>query len=95
MRMLTGQELFRLIGWSDSMWEEGSPPSSYDQGLLTSLAGNAFSGFACAPMLMLGAALAGTTREAFGIATAPPPVGVEVQSDGSCVDSSSDRGEWV
>lgn len=49
-RLLCGVELMALIGWCHSLWPVDSALPSHQ--LLTSLAGNAFSGFAVAPVMV-------------------------------------------
>ena len=63
-----------MIGWSASEWAPGTTAARYDPQLLTSLAGNAYSAFAASPMAMLAVALAGATREMFGVQVELPDV---------------------
>ena len=66
VRLLSGLELFRLAGWGPDMWHPKTPESlMQDKELLTSLAGNAFSGFAVGPMLAIGCAMLGAVPHMF------------------------------
>ena len=62
IRLLSGEELMSIIGWSSGMSvgqvADGTPLCE-ENSLLTNLAGNAFSGYSVAPILMVGLALAG------------------------------------
>ncbi len=54
VRKLHGIELLQLAGWHASMLDLGRcEERSLSHRLLSSLAGNAFSGFACAPFSMI------------------------------------------
>ena len=48
-------------------------PALYETSLLSNLAGNAFSAFACTPMLLAGLALAGADGDSFPAAAPRTP----------------------
>ena len=71
IRCLTGIELMRVIGWPENA-EDGL--QGYPDEFLTSLAGNAFSGFQLMPILAVSLSIAGQC-------VAPP--GEEMDMDGN------------
>ena len=90
LRLLTGQELMRVMGWSQSMWAADTEQEMLkDTELLTSLSGNAFSGFACGPVLILGLALAGCTPSMF---PAPRSSAAGAEDDGASSNPEEEEG---
>ena len=66
LRLLTGVELMSVIGWSQVMWAPNTSAEMLaDNSTLTSLAGNAFSGYSIGPMLLLGIMLTGASPDMF------------------------------
>ena len=51
LREILHFELMRIIGWDVGNWASGVDRSRWDLDLMRSLSGNAFSGFACGPVL--------------------------------------------
>ena len=76
IRAARGWELMQVIGWEVSEYTVGHP---LDGNLLTSLAGNAFSAFACCPFAIASMAV-------YGRADVRKPDVVEVGDDGSSQD---------
>ena len=87
IRALTGMELMQLMGW-DFVHTEAIDYTSdtYDCNFLTSLAGNAFSGFCCLPAAMFATSALGLLPDQPGVVD--EPIEMEVSSEGS---SSSDE----
>ncbi len=59
VRPVLGIELFSVIGWHFNFWRDGK----YPDGLLSNMAGNAFSAFAFLPMIMTAVAGQGVLCE--------------------------------
>ena len=91
LRLLTGTELMRLIGWGDNWWAADSCRSmKNDNTLLTSLAGNAFSAFGIGPIVMMALSIFGAVTEP-SILGLPEPDGATAHVNGeSDVGESSD-----
>ena len=69
LRLLTSLEIMAVMGWSKGMWATGTSEAlKQNRSLLCDLAGNAFSGFSFAPLVVLGAAVAGCTAEVIRLA---------------------------
>lgn len=66
-RTLFGIEAFRAIGWDQQHWREGC----YSDQMLRNMAGNAFSGFALAPMLLVAFGFFGEMPSLFEEEAAP------------------------
>ena len=64
LRLLTGKEMMALAGWSKTMWS-ASMQHEVEDSVYVSLAGNAFSAFAAAPMVILGLAMSGDQPDLF------------------------------
>ena len=86
-RLLTGSELMKIIGWTPSMsvgQTADGLPAGEEECMLVSLAGNAFSGFSVAPMMIAGLAIAGATATSFATPTAiDAGTEVDIRSDSS------------
>jgi hypothetical protein len=77
-----------LIGWGPTFWAPHTTSAiKTDFKLLTSLAGNAFSGFAVAPVVLCAFIISGLTPEDFG--KLPPAIETDSDASGGYSSSSS------
>ena len=60
IRILDGWEHMQLIGWDHRIWDESVDKPAHET--MVSLSGNAFSGFAVHPVMMIGVALSGMAK---------------------------------
>ena len=84
-RPLFGVEAFRAIGWSPQHWREGR----YSDQILRSMAGNAFSGFALAPMLLVALGFLGEMTSLFEEKAAPLVTELDSATDADTDEESS------